>query len=81
MESLITFTVAKHDTTSTNDALDFSIFWTRSMKQPEMIANVLNRVRSENFQNKGFKTTVGLSIDMKYECEAGYTWSILGKLG
>jgi len=43
------------------------------MKQPEMIANVLNRVRSENFQNKGFKTTVGLSIDMKYECEAGYT--------
>jgi len=26
MESLITFTVAKHDTTSTNDALDFSIF-------------------------------------------------------
>jgi len=33
--------VAKHDTTSTNDALDFSIFRTSSLKQPEMIANVL----------------------------------------
>jgi len=47
-----TFTVAKHDTTSTNGASDLSISWTCSLKQPEMTANILmsNRVRSENFQ-------------------------------
>jgi len=39
---------------------------------PEMIANVLNRVRSETFQKKRFRTTVGLSMGMKYECQAGY---------
>jgi len=31
---------------------------------------VLNRIRSENFQ-KTFQNN-GLSMDMKYECEAGY---------
>jgi len=42
------------------------------LKQPEMTANVLNRVRSENFQKKHFRTTVCLWMDMEYECEAGY---------
>ena len=30
--------------------------------------NVLKRFRSDNFQNKDFRTTLGLSMDMKYEC-------------
>jgi len=29
-------------------------------------------VRSENFQKKRFRTTVGFSMDIKYECEAVY---------
>jgi len=33
---------------------------------------VLNRVHSENFPKKCFRTTVGMSMDMKYECEARY---------
>jgi len=37
-----------------------------------------NRVRSGNFQNN-VSEQVGLSMDVKYECEAGYIWSILCK--
>jgi len=40
----------------------------------------VNRIRSNNFQKKRFRTTVGLSIDMQDEFEAGYNWSIVGKL-
>jgi len=38
-----------------------------------MIANVLHRVRSGNFQKRRFRTTVGLSMEM-YECEAAGTF-------
>jgi len=31
------------------------------------------------FPEKRFRATVGLSMDMKYECECGYIWSILVK--
>jgi len=55
------------------------IFWTSQnserahLKQPEMIAIVLNTVCSEIFQKKKrFRTTIGLSMDMKYEFEDGY---------
>jgi len=48
-------------------------------KQSQMIANLLNRVRSEN-KTKRFRSAIGLSMDMKYEYEARYIWSILGKL-
>ena len=40
-------------------------------KQRGMTANVLNRVRSENFQKRHLRTTAGLWMDVKYECEAG----------
>jgi len=36
-----------------------------------MIANVLNRVRSDNMQ-KTFQNNSWMSMNMKYECEAGY---------
>jgi len=80
---LFAFTVAKHDTTSTNDALDFSIFWTFSLKATRHNCKCLNvyRVRSENFQKKRFRTTVGFSMDMEYEYEAANIWSVLGKVG
>jgi len=39
-----------------------------------MIANVLHRVRSGNFQKRRFRTTVGLSMEMLYECEAAGTF-------
>jgi len=49
-----------------------------------MISNVflliVNRIRLKNFQKKRFRTTAGLSMDMKYEFEAGYNRNILGKL-
>ena len=44
-----------------------------------MIANVLNRVRSDI--QKTLQNNSWVSMNMKYECEAGYIWSILGKLG
>jgi len=37
-----------------------------------MIANVLMCTEfAQKFSKKRFRTTVGLSMDMKYECEAG----------
>jgi len=47
--------VAKQDADSTNDALDFSIFSTCSLKAKRndfKSFNVLNRVRSDNFQKQ-----------------------------
>jgi len=35
MESLIAFTAAKHDKTSANDVLGFSIFWTCQKEMPK----------------------------------------------
>jgi len=46
--------VAKHDTTSTNDAFDFSVFQTFSLQATRndcKCRNALNIVRSEIFQN------------------------------
>ena len=80
---ILAFAVAKHDTTSSNDAFDFSIFWTCSIKAATNYCkclNVLNRNSLREFPKQRFRTAVGLSMDMKYECEAGYNWSILGKL-
>jgi len=37
------------------------------LKQPQKISNVLNSSPRE-FPKKRFRTTVGLSMDMKYEC-------------
>ena len=70
---VLAFTVAKHDATSTTDAVDFSVFWTCSIKATTNDCKCLNvnRIHSKNFQTKLFRTTVGLSIDMKYEFEAG----------
>ena len=36
---------------------------------------------AQRISKKCFRTIVGLSMDMKYECQAGYIWSILGQLG
>ena len=43
-------------------------------KQPEIIANVLmfQTKFAQRISKKRFRTIVGLSMDMKYECEAGY---------
>jgi len=46
-----------------------------------MIANVLKQSSLREYPEKRFRTTVGLSMDMKYECAAAYIWNILGKLG
>jgi len=70
---ILVFTVAKHDTNSTNDAFDFSIFWTCTLKATRndwKCLNALNRVISE-FAKKRFRTTVGLSM----------AWSVNLKLG
>jgi len=71
--------VAKHNTTSTVYAVDFSIFSTCSSKA---ITNYLCLKQNslKEFPKQSFRTTVGLSMNMKYDCDAGYLWSILGKL-
>jgi len=38
----------------------------------------LGEHHKKTFQNKSWHVD---GQDMKYECEAGYRWSILGKLG
>jgi len=78
---ILAFTVAKYDTTSKTDAVDFSIIWTCSIKATTNDCKCLNvnRIRSKNFQKERFRTKVGLSIDMKFVFEAGYNWSIRGK--
>ena len=71
---ILAFTVAKHDTTSTNDAFDFSIFWTSSIKTTTndcKCLNVLNRIRSENFQKN--------VSEQQLACR--WTWSMNLKLG
>ena len=67
----------------TDDALDFSIFWTCSLKATRNGYNYLNVFKQSSLSEflKKFQNKVGLSMDMKYECEAGYIWSIYGKLG
>jgi len=49
---ILAFTVAKHDTTSTTDAFDFSIFWSFSVKATRNDCKCLNVniIRSKNFQ-------------------------------
>jgi len=45
-----------------------------------MIANVLMWAEFAQKFQKSLRTTAGLSMGMKYEFEAGYNWSILGKV-
>jgi len=66
--------VVKHDTNSTNDALDFPIFRTYSLKATGndcKCLNVLNRVRAENFQKN--------VSEQQLACR--WTWSMNVKLG
>jgi len=75
--------VARHDTTSTIDVFDsiqpqqlmfFDILnlLTETTTNDCKCLNVLNSVRSDNFQKKKhFRTPVGLAMDMKYDCKAG----------
>ena len=64
---------AKHDTTSTTDAFDFSIFWTCSIKANTNDCNCLNvdRIRSKNFQKN--------VSEQQLACR--WTWSMNLKLG
>jgi len=75
--------MARHDTTSTIDGVTSQCSELSHEKQSQIIANVLNNIRSENLKKstKRFKTTVALSMDMKNDCERRQICSIhLGTL-
>ena len=48
LSSILAFTVVKHDTTSTADAYDFSIFWTCSIKPTTNDCKYLNVNRNHS---------------------------------